>query len=87
MLNHACRALGGADAPADALAALGLLLDAASTLEGSDADAWPSAMPLVRKLALQAGECYLGACQGAACHRASRLDGVCGCIERRVHLA
>lgn len=82
MLHHACRALGGAHAPANALAALGLLLDAAGTLEGSGMDAWPSAMPLVRKLALQAGEHYLGACQGAACHRASRLDCACGCIER-----
>ena len=63
--------------PADALAALGLLLDAAGALAAGGEDAWPSAMPLMRALALQAGERYLGARLGPACHRVSRLECMC----------
>lgn len=81
MLRKKRRALGGANvsvaAAAAALAALGWLLEAAAALAEGGAAAWPAAAPLVRSLALQAGERYLHAVGGAAsapaCHRQSPI--------------
>ena len=81
MLRENYRALGGANASmaaaAAALAALGWLLEAAAALAEGGAAAWPPAAPLVRSLALQAGERYLHAVGGApsapACHSQSAI--------------
>lgn len=78
------RALHGAHAaaaatPAAALAALGWLLDAAGALAEGGGAAWPSAAPLVRDLALQAGERYLGAVGGVP------IDSPCKYNQRLVH--
>ncbi len=58
------RELAGAPAPAAALAALEALLEAAGNL-ADDAAAWPTIAPLLRALALQAGQHYLDAVGGA----------------------